>query len=300
MKVLRILGLVLAEIAFVVTAILFFASLSTSLILENGISSILVGGLPKVSDIQRREVEVSDVSEIDVEKVYNEVLNTLGITEEQLIQIVSSPVAKELVTEFVEEVLGDITTGDTSEFDLGQKVLDFVVEHQVELEEIIGQPIPIDKVQEFAESEEVKEFNNQYKEVLATVSGQIPEPIKKVFSTIEKFISEAFRVGCLVIGGILLVVIALLQWSWYKWIRTLGNTVLWINVMFFITSLFGGIITNMISAVSGMNAVLDFGKLTSTSAIAGGCGIILLIIYSIINNKVKKGAINNAISQNAS
>lgn len=301
MKVLKVIGLVFSSLAFSIAMILFFTSLYASYVLEDGIANLLLSSSSKADElIQRREVNSVEVPEIDVEQVYSEILDSLGITEEQLIKIVSSPVARELVSEFVEEVLSDITSGETSDFDVGKKVVDFVVEHQAELEEVVGQPIPVDKVKEFAESEEVKNFNEQYKSVIGTVSGQIPSPIKNIISTIEKFISKDFRVGCLLIGGILLIVIALLQWSLHKWIRTLGNNILWTNVMFFITSLFGGIISNMISSVAVLNAVFEFGKVTQSSAIAGGCGIVLLIIYSIINNIVKKGEVKNAISQNAS
>lgn len=300
MKVLKVLGLVFSSIAFSVAMILFFSSLYASYVLEDGITNFLLGGGPKIVEgIQRREVESIEVSEIDVEQVYNEILDSLGITEEQLIRIVSSPVVKDLASEFVDEVLNDITTGETSDFDVGKKVVDFVVEHQKEIEEVVGQPIPIDKLEEFAESEEVKNFNEQYKTVISTVSGQIPAPIKNIINTIERFISKEFRIGCLIVGGILLVLIALLQWSLYKWIRTLGNNILWLNVMYFITSLFGGIISNMISAVAGLNAAFEFGKVTTTSAVAGGIGIILLIIYAIISKNVKKGELKNAISQNA-
>lgn len=300
MKVLKVLGLVFTSIAFSVAVICFFSSLYASYVLENGISNLLLGGLPTVSqNIQRREIETEEITEIDVEQLYNEILDSLGITEEQLIQIVSSPVTKELASEFVEEVLSDITTGDTEDFDVGQKVLDFAIEHQGELEELIGQPIPIDKLETFAESDGVKNFNNQYKEVLSIVSGQIPTPIKKIITTIEQFISREFRNGCLIVGAILLLLIALLQGSLYKWIRTLGNNILWINVMYFITSLFGGIISNMISSMAGLNAVFEFGKVTTTAAISGGVGIVLLIIYTIISKNVKKGELKNAISQNA-
>ena len=300
MKVLKVLGLVFTSIAFSVAVICFFSSLYASYVLENGISNLLLGGLPTVSqNIQRREVETEEITEIDVEQLYNEILDSLGITEEQLIQIVSSPVTKELASEFVEEVLSDITTGDTEDFDVGQKVLDFAIEHQGELEELIGQPIPIDKLETFAESDGVKNFNNQYKEVLSIVSGQIPTPIKKIITTIERFISREFRNGCLIVGAILLLLIALLQGSLYKWIRTLGNNILWINVMYFMTSLFGGIISNMISSVAGLNAVFEFGKVITTAAISGGVGIVLLIIYTIISKNVKKGELKNAISQNA-
>lgn len=300
MKVLKVLGLVFTSIAFSVAVICFFSSLYASYVLENGISNLLLGGLPTVSqNIQRREIETEEITEIDVEQLYNEILDSLGITEEQLIQIVSSPVTKELASEFVEEVLSDITTGDTEDFDVGQKVLDFAIEHQGELEELIGQPIPIDKLEAFAESDGVKNFNNQYKEVLSIVSGQIPTPIKKIITTIEQFISREFRNGCLIVGAILLLLIALLQGSLYKWIRTLGNNILWINVMYFITSLFGGIISNMISSMAGLNAVFEFGKVTTTAAISGGVGIVLLIIYTIISKNVKKGELKNAISQNA-
>lgn len=305
MKVLKIMGLVIAKIALVITVLLFMISLSASFVLENGISSLLLSGLPNVGEnIQQRNFTAEQVvssnqpvNGVELEKVYNQVLEDLGITEEQLMKILESPVVKDLINEFVDTVLEDISTGDTSDFDLGEKILDFVEDNKSEIEELIGEEIPMEKIEEFANSKEVSEFNEQYKEAIGTVSGNIPAPVKGIVKVIENFISEDFRNICLIVGVVLLVVIALLQWSWYKWIRTLGNTIWGCGLFIFIISLFGNFFSAVLTNMLGLNA-LQFGKALGYSAITIGIGLALLVVYFVIK-KVTKGGNNNEISQNA-
>lgn len=301
MKVLKMIGLVFAKIALVITVILFMASLSASYVLENGISSLLISGLPNVGEsVQRREVvNAEQVSEIDLSEIYNQVLNEFGITEEQLMTILESDVAKELISEFADTVLEDISTGDTSDFDLGEKVLDFVQDNQSEIESVIGQPLPMDKIEEFAKSEEVSQFNDQYKGVITTVSGNVPAPLKGVINFIENFISEDFREVCLIVSLVLVVIIALLQWSFYKWIRTLGNTILGVSIFMFIVSILGNLFSSALTAMLNFSGSLGFGKSMMISAISGGLGIILLIIYMIVKKIFGKEVDNTEISQNA-
>lgn len=311
MKVLRMIALVLAKIVFVVVMILFMGSLSTSYVLENGISSLLMSGLPSVGEsVQHKQIPITEnanvsitteqIESIDVNGMYNELLAELGITEEQLITILESDVAKELVEEFVDVVIEDISTGEVSDFDIGEKVMTFVTDNQSEIEGLIGQPLPMEKIETFAESEEVTQFNEQYKEVITTFSNNVPAPIKNAITVIEKFISESFRLTCLIIDGVLLVLIALLQWSLYKWIRTLGNTMLGVGIFMFIISLFGNIFSAAIVNLLNIDG-LSFGKAMLASGICTGVGVVLLIVYAIIKKIVGKGKKEeNEVSQVAS
>lgn len=310
MKVLRMIALVLAKIVFVVVMILFMGSLTTSYVLENGISSLLMSGLPSVGEsIQHKQIPITEnanvsitteqIESIDVNGMYNELLAELGITEEQLITILESDVTKELVEEFVDVVIEDISTGEASDFDIGEKVMTFVTDNQSEIEELIGQPLPMEKIESFAESEEVTQFNDQYKEVITTFSNNVPTPIKNAITVVEKFISESFRLTCLIIDGVLLILIALLQWSLYKWIRTLGNTMLGVGIFTFIICLFGNIFSAAIVNLLNIDG-LSFGKAMLASGICTGVGIVLLIVYVIIKKIVGKGKKEDEISQVAS
>lgn len=300
MKALKMMGLIFAKIALVITVIFLMASLSASYVLENGISSLLISGLPNVGEsVQHREVvNAEQVQEIDLSEVYNQVLSELGITEEQLMIILESDVARDLINEFVDTVLEDVSTGDTSDFDLGEKVMDFFEDNQSEIEQLIGQPLPMDKIEKFAESEEVNQFNDQYKEVVSTVSSNVPEPVKRAVKVIEDFISEDFRENCLIISVVLLVVIALLQWSLYKWIRTLGNTILGCGIFVFIINLLGSVFGTAIATMANLNGTLDFGRSLVSSVVSIGVGVVLLIIYVIIKKIIEKCKNSTELSQN--
>lgn len=306
MKVLKILGLVFTKIAFVISMMLLFASLSTSYILEDGVTSLLISGLPNVgqSEVNKEMTYEVDpqfqVPNADIEVIYNQILDDLGITEEQLFVILESDTTKELINEFVETAIEDIVSDEQDDFDLGEKILDFVEDNQSEIEKLIGQPLPMDKIEDFAKSEEVSQFNNQYNEAIGQVRDNIPSSVKNTIRMIEVFISEEFRVICLIVSAILLVIIALLQWSPYIWIRTLANTLLIINGVTFVISLFSNFAGSVISTLLRINASFEFSKLTMSSGLATGLGVILLIIYFMIKKNVKKGDSVDEVSEVAS
>ena len=302
MKVLRYLGLGIAKIMFVATVLFFMLSLCASFVLENGISNLLISGLPNIGEsLIHKEVAYTqeEIQELDLGEIYNQILSDIGISEEQLFNIIESPVTKELITEFVDTVLDDVVSGETSDFDVGEKVLDFVVDNQSEIESVIGEPLPMDKIEEFAESDGVSQFNEQYKNIMSTVSGKIPAPLKKIITFVEKFLSSEFRQSCLIFGLVLLVFIGLLQWSLYKWIRTLGNTLLGVSIFTFIISFFGNIFSTAITSFTGFGGTLGFGKAVGISCVGLGISVILLIIYSIIKKCVGKKEIKNEVSENA-
>lgn len=290
MKVLRILGLIFTKLVLVVSMILFMASLSTSFVLENGISSLLISGLPNIGEsVSHREMpNTEELQELDLDAIYNQVLGDLGITEDQLLKILESDVAKDLVNEFVDTVLDDIATGDASEFDVGEKVMEFVTDNQSEIESLIEQPLPMDKIEEFAQSDEVNKFNEQYKDVINTVSNNVPTSFKGTIKAVDTFISKMFRQICLLVSVCSLFLTALLQWSLYKWIRTLGNTMLGVGIFMLIVSLFGNIFSSVIVGLLNIGGTLTFGKAILSAVICTGIGIVLLIVYVIIKKCVEK------------
>ena len=290
MKILKGIILVFTKIFLIMSILLFLLSLSASYVLENGISNLLVGGLSNINtNIQYRQVEpINSIDEVELSGIYDEMLNEFGITEEQLVVILESPVVKELINEFIEIVSEDISTGDTSDFNLGTEILDFVQENKIEIEKLIDQPLPMEKIEEFANSEEVSNFNVEYKETINMVSNNVPSAFRNIIVILEKFISNDFRLGCLIISVGLIIIVALLQWSLYKWIRTLGNSILGCGIFTFIINLVGNTFSSIITSMLSINMTLQFGKSLISSGAAIGCGVILLIIYMLIKKYFNK------------
>ena len=72
-----------------------------------------------------------------------------------------------------------------------------------------------------------------------------------------------------------------------------------VGIFTFIISLFGSIFSSAIVALLRFGGELGFGKAVWSSAVCGGTGILLLIVYAIINKYAKKKEKENEISANA-
>lgn len=311
MKILRIIGLIFTKILLGISVMLFLISLSLNHVFADGVTSFFLNGFQNVNlNIHNREISSDEQinyeqfvvegqsSNVDVNNMYVEILSQYGLTEEQVNLILDSPVAKKLISEFVGIVVEDFTSGNSEDFDIGEKALEFVEENQSELEEVIGEPLPMEKIEEFANSEEAEQINNQYKQMMTVANNSFSGPLRAIIKVMETFISTIFRTVCIGVAVILLIIIALLQWSFYKWIRTLGNT-LWICGLFTIFIGFCmGLIVNNISKVFNIDELINFNSILRCNLIAVASGIILIVIYVFIKIIVKKRGDKNEISQN--
>ena len=214
----------------------------------------------------------------------------IGIDSEKIQVFAKGEEVQEFVNGYIEPVIdGSI---DVDSVDIGTDILMFINDNKEKIEEVIGHPLPMEKIETYTQGEEIEKINDSYKELVSEVSNNVPVEIKNSISVFRYFLSNEFRLIIMGICLVSLIVIAVVQGSFYIWIRTLGNMLVWCGVLV----LSGSLIISMILNIIDTSVELDLSSGFYSSFIAIGGGILCLIIYIImkknINNKEKLNEIS--------
>lgn len=264
MEIFKQIGLGVSKVILFICIFLLMLSFSMDGLIENSVSLIVQSSLVQMPNFEIVEVENEKVNEL-----------------------IKSPEAQEFIQNYIEPIIsGNV---DTSKINIGKDILTFVEANKEKIEKIIGQPIDIEKVKEFTESEEVKEVNEQYLEIVLKASEEVPTPVKKTIHTYEYFVSSSFKILMGIISGFMLVVIAFINKSYHSWIKTLGKALIGSSITLGILSGIGLLIINsLIKMMEVGNTSFGYENALITTGVGLVLGIIMVVGYKrVVKEPVK-------------
>lgn len=224
-----------------------------------------------------------------------EAFDSMGIESNKIQEFMKSEEAQEFIISYVSPVLdGNI---DLDNVDIGSDILEFVKSNEAQIEDIIGEPLPMEQIEDYVSSKDMDKLNEAYKTVVVDISKNVPTEVKNTISVFGYFLSVEFRL--LIVGWCLftLIVIALLQWSFYLWIRTLGNTLTWCGVLLSLIPIVGSLFVTGMFNVMNVQFELDFEDAFYSSLVAIIIGVVCLVIYVVIKKVITKEGEKNEISE---
>lgn len=254
MKILRILGLIFTKLG-----------------LSIGIMCLLL------SYILGEFIVSRFTTALVMEESTAQILESSGIDSGKLDKIISSKEAKELIDKYINPFLNDEI--DVSDVNIGFDLINFIKNNESKIEEIIGEEINILEFENYLVSEEIDKVNEIYKEAVSLMHKDVPKEVKSIISGVKYFFSDEFR-NVMFCGSIIsLILTILLQWSYYVWIRTLGNTFIWCGLI--CCSICGLSNLTLLETISLNN--LSNNIYIPLIVFAGG--IVLLIVYFLIKKR---------------
>lgn len=264
MKVLKMSCLIIFKIILSIGVMCLILSFSLNGFIKGGVSSLLINNPVSV-----------------------EMFQNIGVDNDKVQEFVKGEEVQEFINSYIEPLFdGGV---DVENVNIGSDILRFINDNQEKIEDVIGQPLPMEKIEAYTESEEVEKINETYKEVVSEINNNVPVEVKKSISAFRYFLSNEFRLFVMVICFVSLVTVAVAQGSFYVWIRTLGNMLVWSGVLVLGGSLIISVIFNMVNT----NLELDFTNGFYSSLVAIGSGILCLIIYAVIKKIVRdKNGVN--------
>ena len=224
-----------------------------------------------------------------------EAFDSMGIESNKIQEFMKSEEAQEFIISYVSPVLdGNI---DLDNVDIGSDILEFVKSNEAQIEDIIGEPLPMEQIEDYVSSKDMDKLNEAYKTVVVDISKNVPTEVKNTISVFGYFLSVEFRL--LIVGWCLftLIVIALLQWSFYLWIRTLGNTLTWCGVLLSLIPIVGSLFVTGMFNVMNVQFELDFADAFYSSLVAIIIGVVCLVIYVVMKKVITKEGEKNEISE---
>lgn len=210
-------------------------------------------------------------------------------------EIAKSNGASEIVDSVLNEYTEYLETGDTElSDDTVNLIINFCVDNKEKIEKITGEEIDVNKINSEESKKELKEgFGDAVEEI------NIPRdtPVSSIIITYGKFTSNSFKQNLLIIILVLVVLLMLLSWSLYKWTKPLGTVLLTSGILVTILYLliFAG--TGIINKSLETQINIDANYLLISGIIEIVSGIILLVVYSIINKKKSPSVAVNFVSQ---
>ena len=259
-------------LSLIIINCIFFLAISFNL------KNILINGVIKETIIENI-----------VPRSYNDENNV--ITEEQIKEITSDPRVQELlnspeIQELLEKYLDTTVDGLLDEENIDEVAIEedmarFIKDNRSVIEEKVGKEITDDMIDQAMEQVESKDISNAYKQSIANASRNMTKTEKSVLKGYKYLISWNFRIIMFVVIAVSLLLIALIQKSFYKWIGTFSKSLIVSGIGIVLAS----IITNLI--VNSQNLIDKFNtnSLTITGIIILVSGILILIIYKLLTRK---------------
>lgn len=269
--------ILVALLCVILIGCIFFMAISLNL------KKILINGVIK-------ETIVESV----IPKSYSESGEKVVITEEQIKEITDDPRIQEIlmspeIQDLMEKYLDTTVNGliDESNIDeiaLEQDMMNFIKENRSVIEEKAGKEVTDEMIERAMEQVESKDMSRAYKQSIMNASRNMTTTEKEVLRGYRLLISPEFRIILLVIMVIDLVLIAVVQGSFYKWISSLGTSLLISGA----GTIAASVITKKIVAQkTGFNN-FDTSSLMQTGIIILVSGLIIVIVYNVISRLIKK------------
>ena len=225
-------------------------------------------------------------------KVVDEMFAEMGVESSDVYELVKSDEVKEFVSGYINPILGESV--DIENVNIGSDLVKFVTENKSMIEAKLGKEIPMDKVVEFANSEDVNRVNDTYRDIITQTSSDIEGEdnvavleVPKVFGMIKFLSSKEFK-NMLIFGCLISVIfVMLIEKSFYSWMKSTGKTLAGCGFIIGIMSFLGSILVSKVFNVLGLGSVtVDSKNTLIIGIITFVIGIILLIVHSKVNRHV--------------
>lgn len=235
-------------------------------------------------------------------KVVDEMFAEMGVESSDVYELVKSDEVKEFVSGYINPILGESV--DIENVNIGSDLVKFVTENKSMIEAKLGKEIPMDKVVEFANSEDVNRVNDTYRDIITQTSSDIEGEanvavleVPKVFGMIKFLSSKEFK-NMLIFGCLISVIfVMLIEKSFYSWMKSTGKTLAGCGFIIGIMSFLGSILVSKVFNVLGLGSVtVDSKNTLIIGIITFVIGIILLIVHSKVNRHVEERRALNEVS----
>lgn len=267
-----------------VTLSLLIGGLLLSFAVKNVIQEELIGGAIKDQFIPMI-TENAELSEED-KKIVEEMFEDEEVND--------------MVNQMVDEIFETMATddGEISEETINS-IFDYVISNKEKIEEVTGQEIDLSSLEEVRNSDEFKNVTKELTESINESAESLDDTSKTAIKTYTYMVSNKCRLVLLGLIVLDLLLIALVQWSLYKWTSTLGKALttsgLTLLLLYFIMNKFIEALLSEQDITFNINtsSILTMGII----CIIGG--VLLVVIKLIIDNIVKNKKVDLETSYNA-
>ena len=282
MKVLK--KVLLGILVFILIDIIFLLALSFTL------KKVLINGVIKETIVERVfPTGYSEGSNIITEEQIKEITDDPRVQE-----MLNSPEIQQLLEKYLDSTVeGLIDPDNIDEVALEEDMLNFLTENKSVIEEKVGKEISDEMISKAVSEVDSKDLSKAYKQSIKNASKNMTTTERQVLKGYKLIISLKFRIILFICMFVDLLLIALVQKSFYKWIKTLSKSMIVSGIGVVLASLISSTIIKRLSNMTNFNS----DSLTILGIIITISGIVILIIYKIVLKLLKKDDDENEIPE---
>lgn len=207
------------------------------------------------------------------------------VDDERVREIMKTPEMQELMNKYLDQTIdGLIDEENINEVEIEKDIVNFLKENKSVIEKQVGKEVTDEMLENAVSQLETKDMSNAYKQAIRNASKNMTKEEKQVLKGYSTIISTKFKIWMFI--GILidLILIALLQKSLYKWIKTFGKTMLVSGVGIVLMSI---IVSAIVKGAANINS-FNTTNLTITGVVIAIIGLIIVIVYKVVEKIIKK------------
>lgn len=267
-------------LSFVIVLLMLFLTISFNL------NKVIVDGVIKeiiITKISAKKVNNPNISE--------EVINTLPLPDylknsEDINKLLEDERVQEIINKYIDITLDNLTSEEIKNIDIESDIINYINENKELIKEITGKEVTNEMIEDTKKVIEESNLNETIEETIVSTKESISTEEKIVLKGYKEIISTKTRIITISLILLCLLLIALIDKSFYKWIKTGSICTIISGILVLLMGFILKIIVTSILPLPSFNV----SYLYKSGLIQLIIGSIILIIYIVLNKiLVKKG-----------
>lgn len=267
-------------LSFIIVLLMLFLTISFNL------NKVIVDGVIKeiiITKISAKKVNNPNISE--------EVINTLPLPDylknsEDINKLLEDQRVQEIINKYIDITLDNLTSEEIKNIDIESDIINYINENKELIKEITGKEVTPEMIEDTKKVIEESKLNETIEETIVSTKESISTEEKIVLKGYKEIISTKTRIITISLIALCLLLIALIDKSFYKWIKTGSICTIISGILVLLMGFILKIIVTSILPLPSFNV----SYLYKSGLIQLIIGSIILIIYIILNKiLVKKG-----------
>lgn len=208
---------------------------------------------------------------------------TDNIKSEEISDILlNSKQAEELYNKYLNDILSETNENNIN---IGEDIATLIKEHQMQIENQFNIKITDEQINTMKEELNNSEVVNNYNEVVGNIKSELPPSQQKILSIYNEIQSKQFHQTLFFSITIIIVLLAILHKSCYKWLFNVGIACILASISLFAgISIIKGVIDFYLQQQLNILSEVNTNTILSHTFWILILGIILLVLYYIIKH----------------
>lgn len=267
-------------LSFIIVLLMLFLTISFNL------NKVIVDGVIKeiiITKVIPKKVNNPNISE--------DIINTLPLPDylknsEDINKLLEEQRVQEIINKYIDITLDNLTSEEIKNIDIESDIINYINENKELIKEITGKEVTPEMIEDTKKVIEESNLNEAIEDTIESTKESISTEEKIVLKGYKEIISTKTRIIVIGLIALCLLLIAIIEKSFYKWIKT-GSICTIISGI--LVLLMGFILKLIVTSILPLPS-FNVSYLYKSGLIQLIIGIVILIIYIVLNKVlVKKG-----------